>query len=251
MRRHINRLVRAVTGYELTAHNLQRQHHLRKEALVRALGVTVVIDAGANRGQYAAALRASGYRGRIASIEPHPGAYAELTRRMAADPGWAGWNVALGAADGEADLFAPAVTEVSSLLPATGAGITGEWKTDRTVRVPVRRLDGLFGEMVRDGDVVYWKMDVQGFEGPALDGAAAVLPRVAALELEMSTTPLYAGEAVLPELMYRLHTAGFDLFSLDTVLVDYRTGRVLQVEGVFARRDEKGGRGAGAGPGDR
>jgi FkbM family methyltransferase len=236
MKRMINRLLRRVFGYELVAYNLQRQHDLRKRALFEALGVTLVLDLGANAGQYAAGLRAAGYAGRIVSVEPHPTAFAALTRRMGGDASWSGMQVALGAGRGEAELFTPPISEVSSLLPATGAGITGGWKSTRSVRVQVQTLDDLLPEVAGDGDVIYCKMDVQGSEAAVLDGGAGVLGRIAGFELEMSTVPLYAGEALFPTLLARLDRAGYDLFSMDTVLVDYRTGRLLQVEGVFSRR---------------
>jgi FkbM family methyltransferase len=237
MKRLINRVLRRTVRYELVAYNLQRQHELRKLALLRTLGVTLVIDAGANSGQYASALRAGGYAGRIVSVEPHPRAFADLTRQMAGDPSWSGVNVALGASGGEADLFTPPITEVSSLLPATGSAITGEWKSTQSVRVRVQTLDELVPQVAGEGDVIYCKMDVQGSEAAVLDGSAHVLPRFAGLELEMSTVPLYRGETLFPAMLGRLDAAGYDLFSLDSVLVDYRTGRLLQVEGVFTRRD--------------
>jgi FkbM family methyltransferase len=180
-------------------------------------------------------MRGLGYAGRIVSIEPLPAVFEVLRAKAAGRPDWEAMNFALGDRDGEAQMNASAVTEVSSLLPATGAATTGMWTATTPQAVQVRRLDTLLPDVARGGERVYLKMDIQGYERYALDGAEKTLGATAAVELELSTIPLYAGECLLPDMVHHLAGKGFGVFSIDPVVVDHTTGRVLQFEVLFAR----------------
>ncbi|HJZ94727.1 MAG TPA: FkbM family methyltransferase [Gemmataceae bacterium] len=217
-------------GFEVFAYNHRRVHDLRKRKLLRDLDITLVFDGGANAGQYGRQLRAAGYTGRIASFEPIPEVFEELQAAVAGDPKWEAIRVALGERDGEADFHVAEFSQVSSLLPATGASITGEWTRTRQRRVPLRRLDSIALDHVRPDDRVYLKLDIQGYELQALAGAEQILGHVLAVEVELSTLPLYRGEGLLPEVVHWLAQRGFGVFSADTVAVDHLTGRVLQFE---------------------
>ena len=66
--------------------------------------VDLVIDVGANAGQFARDLRSLGYRGRIHSFEPLPTAFAELQSVAASDPLWEMSNVGVGRKAGKLEI---------------------------------------------------------------------------------------------------------------------------------------------------
>ena len=69
--------------------------------LLGAHGITLVIDVGANEGQYGAGLRRAGYTGRVVSFEPGAEAHRNLTQRAHADVQWdVAPRLALGAEPG-------------------------------------------------------------------------------------------------------------------------------------------------------
>ena len=77
----------------------------------------VVLDVGANRGQYASELRKKfSYTNRIVSFEPMKKAFELLTRKMGDDPSWVGKNWALGAESGEQVINIAGNSASSSLL---------------------------------------------------------------------------------------------------------------------------------------
>ncbi|MFZ0497148.1 MAG: hypothetical protein WBE80_05265 [Methylocella sp.] len=62
-------------------------HVQRQSALMRDRKITLVLDIGANKGQYGKSLRDTiGYKGRIVSFEPLREAFAILQQTAASDP---------------------------------------------------------------------------------------------------------------------------------------------------------------------
>jgi len=83
---------------------------------------------------------------------------------------------------------------------------------------------------------VFLKIDVQGFEIEVLQGATTLLPRLCAIQLELSLVPLYQGAPVMTEVIRYLDERGFELFQLQPGFRDERDGRLLQADGYFVRR---------------
>jgi FkbM family methyltransferase len=185
--------------------------HLR--AVLAAQGVTVVLDVGANTGQFALRLRrAVRFRGRIESFEPTPEVFASVAAVAASDDRWRTHRYAIGAEDGERELRLFDSSEWNSFhapdddhLRAAGRALT----TRGTAMVAVRRLDGLWSEVVGPGDVVLLKSDTQGHELDVLAGAGARLSSVAVVVLEASVTTFYEGEPTLPVMLQELASLGF------------------------------------------
>lgn len=216
-------------GYEVTAYSHLRSHELRRSRLLAAEAVDLVLDGGANRGQYAEVLRRLGYKGRIISVEPDPEVFGHLRQASSSDLLWDCLNVALGPLSGAATLQVAEIPEVSSLLPATGVSHTEGWRSTRALSVPVRTID----EVMPGAGRFFIKLDLQGFELQSLRGAARSLAMTRALEVELSTVPLYRDSALLPEVIEHLRQRGFSLFSAEPALVDHESGRVLQFDGLF------------------
>jgi len=105
----------------------------------------------------------------------------------------------------------------------------------RNEEIELHRLDDVFADVVRPGERVFLKLDVQGLESRVLDGAEGSLPKIRGLQMEMSIIPLYDGEMLFPEAVERVHGYGMSLCVLEPGFTDEVTGRMLQVDGVFFR----------------
>jgi FkbM family methyltransferase len=210
----------------------------RRGRLIDSHGVGVVLDVGANTGQYGAELRGLlGYRGRIVSFEPLESAFAALERRTRHDPNWQAVHTAVGAAEGELEINVAGNSTSSSLLPmlALHEQTAPESRYVGKERVTVRPLDALAAEHFSPRDVVFLKIDVQGYEARVLDGAVQTLPRIEGIQIELSLTPLYDGAPSYLELCQRIEALGLHLAALEPGLVEPKSGRLLQVDAIFFR----------------
>jgi FkbM family methyltransferase len=79
-------------------------------------------------------------------------------------------------------------------------------RTLRTERVKTSRLDDVLSDV---GRVDFLKLDIQGFEGPALLGAQKVLQRTNVVHCEVEFAPIYKGTSVFSEIERLLAKSGF------------------------------------------
>lgn len=195
--------------------------------------VPMVIDVGANRGQYATELRGHGYLGDIVSFEPVEEAFQHLASAAAGDTGWTCHRMALGAVADEAPIHVASNLASSSLLEMAGGHRSGAPSVSivglETVRVA--RLD----EVLDDERPCLLKLDVQGYEDRVLDGAPTTLRQAVLLQCELCTGDLYSSQAAVHVVMDRLGDLGFELVDLEPVFRDAADGRVLAVDALFAR----------------
>lgn len=221
----------------------------RRMSLLRTYGINLVLDVGANAGQYAMQLRQARYRGRIVSFEPLPGPLAKLRRRAAKDPLWDVRDLALGDRDGRSTIHIAGNTVSSSLLPMLPeheVAAPGS-KTVGSMEIAVRRLDSLWPDLVQPADVPFLKIDVQGFESHVLEGARDCLPRIAGVQVELSLVRLYEGGSLLLEMVDWLDREGYRLMSAEPGFGLPASGRLMQVDGVFFRDPSVGSIRPGAG----
>ena len=207
-------------------------------AVLQRLHVNLLIDVGANTGQYAQRLRALGYRGRIVSFEPLAAAHARLTAEARGDPTWnIAPRLALGERDGEIELKVSANSVSSSTLAMLPSHLAAapESAPCGVERVPLAKLDDALAPFLRGDETALLKIDVQGAEDRVLAGADRTLRCVAAVQAELSLLPLYEGQTLIYGMIELLRQRGYELADMQPAFVDPRTGRLLQVDGLFAR----------------
>jgi FkbM family methyltransferase len=227
-------------GIELNRYTIHTSASVQLDRLLRHCGIDLVLDVGANRGQYAAELRAHGYGGRIVSFEPLSVAHESLKLAARGIPGWTvAPRMAIGDSDGEIDIHVAGNSLSSSILdmlPAHERAAPGSAYV-ASEAVPLKRLDGVAGEFLAGSRRVLLKIDTQGYEDRVLAGAAGLLDRVAAIQTELSLVPLYAGQRLFDEMRARIEALGFVLFAIFPGYVHETTGRTLQLDGFFLRRE--------------
>jgi FkbM family methyltransferase len=237
-------LVRAVTPllrrFDIRVSRWSKSYAFQRIRYLRDTQVSALIDVGANEGQYGAELRGDGYRGRLLSVEPLDSAMLRLRERCAGDPLWECVQCAAGSTGGRGTLGVSDNSYSSSLLPIMESHLTAAPDARYGAMQPVdlRTLDSIVQEWGAQGSIGL-KLDVQGYEAEVLAGAEATLPRVAYLEAELSLVHLYEGQPLFADMVERLAALGFSLVNLNPAFVDARSGRTLQLDGVFLREPRR------------
>ncbi len=202
--------------------------------------IDLVLDVGANTGQFAIDFFKTGYDGKIVSFEPLSSAYSEL---VTASKLYSDWIVAercaIGDTNGEIEINISKNPQSSSILPMLQSHLDASPNSlyVGSEKVKVYRLSDVAAQYVTKAKAVFLKIDVQGFENQVLSGAVEILPKIKGMQLEMSLVPLYQGETLFDEMLDKMRTIGFKLYNIYPGFTDYRTGRMLQCNGIFFREN--------------
>lgn len=244
MKSSLKDVLRSLTeavGIEVRKTSVYTSQKLRHRLFFSQLPIDLVLDVGANTGQFARQCRAAGYRGKIISFEPSTSAHAKLLQSAASDPLWSvADRMALGSTNGETEINIAINSYSSSILPMLDTHLSAAPNSAylQKEKVPLRRLDDALDDLLAPtiaGNNIFLKLDVQGYESQVLAGATQLLPQTIAIQLEMSLLPLYEGETLMPQMCTKLTAKGFELSDLEPSFRNPATGRLLQVDGIFTR----------------
>ena len=221
-------------GFDIVPYSGRYFPSKRRIETMRDTDVSVLIDVGANQGQYVTDVRRDGWRGTALSIEPLPDAYAVLADRASRDDLWASVNVALGAESGVSTLNVARNQVSSSLLEMTERHRTAVQGSAfvESIEVRVETLDALVADRGLAGSF-YLKIDTQGYELEVLRGAIATIDACRAIELELSLEPLYEGQPLMPEICRWLLDHEFIAVALWPSLCDPHGRKLMQMDGIF------------------
>lgn len=236
-RRAVKRAARSV-GFDVIRFRPGSSDAAKVAAVMRHASIDLVLDVGANEGQFAHEILGAGYAGRIVSFELLREAHARLRAAAAAEPRWAVHErCAIGDSDGEVTINVAGNSVSSSIRPMLDqhAQAAPESQYVGTETVPLRRLDLVVTGYLEGAGGICLKVDTEGYESAVLGGAPQLLQRACAVQLEMSLVPLYEGQELWEHFLARMQALGFVPWTLPPGFVDDATGRTLQVDAVFLR----------------
>lgn len=180
----------------------------------------VVVDVGANRGDFSLKCRTHWPKARILAIEPHPSTFTTLSLRcskQAIDT----WEGALSSAEGVMELLDHGEGEQSQMNSLASDVAVAETRfsemagCEATARIPVKvsTLDTVAGNFgIHRIDML--KIDVEGAEISVLEGAKQLLShsRIRLVAVEWSARKVNGrGTNTLERIMACLHSYGYYL----------------------------------------
>jgi len=224
-------------GYQISRYPGPDQR--RRLQIVNHYGIDLIFDVGANNGAYSLGMRRLGYKNRIISFEPLKSAFSLLEKSSQADPLWKINNFALGDVAGNTKIHVSGNSFSSSILDILPEHINNapESKYVSEQEIEVKTLDSLALEMAKKEDRMMLKIDTQGYEWNVLEGAKNLLQDLRMIQVEMSVFPLYKDEMLFSDMLRYLEDRNFKLVSLENGFADRKNGNLLQVDGIFVRKD--------------
>lgn len=210
-------------------------------AAMNIINTDMVFDIGSNEGQFAEVLRRKGYRGKIVSFEPINDARKILIKNASKDDNWTVHErVAIGEKAGVVEINISKNSVSSSILPMLQSHSKVE---DNSVyigseRVPIISLDSIIRDYLSENSSCFLKIDTQGYEWQVLQGAKESLKLVNGIICEISLVSLYEGQVLYKDIINKLENEGFVLWSLIKGFMDKKSGRSLQMDAIFLKKDK-------------
>ena len=208
-------------------------------AALKTFEIDMILDVGANQGQYAQQLRIGGFTGDIISFEPLSDAYAVLDKKSKNDKRWTAFpRCAIGDSEDAITINISQNSVSSSVLPMLTSHLAAAPMSAYIGNeiVDVHKLDTLWPTLKPRGKSRLLKIDTQGFEWQVLDGAKEMLKDMSGVQIELSLLPLYKDQHLWRDCIDRLEAEGFTLWSLQSAFTDHGSGRTMQWDGLFFRQ---------------
>lgn len=206
--------------------------------LLQQYSINLVLDVGANQGQFVQSVRHFGFGGQIESFEPLSACVSALAPLAASDRGWNVHPYALGANPGEMRLTSFADSSFSSFHQTTAfakerfgdmLNATGE----ETVRIETLANLWPMVTACSSNPRVMLKSDTQGHDLDVLRGAGDYLSKVHVIMCELSLVPLYEGTPSYLETFSYLHSRDFECSGLYPVSFRDDRPSIIELNAFF------------------
>jgi FkbM family methyltransferase len=207
----LRRLVNDFSGLDIVKSGSHHNLRAHLDRLFELYDINVVLDVGANEGQFGHFLRKTGYAGSIYSFEPVKQAFNILSTSAKEDENWHVFNFALGSEAGEAEINVSEGTCLSSMLPLSDYALDN-WKSSKVEyreKIVIKTIDQCVHQGVVPDAPLFLKMDTQGFDLEVFKGGRESVRQIKAILSEVSFIALYEGAPDYKTSISTFERAGF------------------------------------------
>jgi len=179
--------------------------------MVAGMKSPVLLDVGANVGQFGIDFRNSGFKGRIISFEPVNSVFNTLKKSSSKYQPWDVVNRALGSSSHESFINVSNNSGLSSsLLKISKEHLQAfpDSYTSSTEVIEIVTLDSEVNRLQLNLSETILKIDVQGYESEVIEGGLIAIPQISYIILELSLMSLYENEKTFLEVLNRLQDLG-------------------------------------------
>ena len=217
-------------GYDI------RKYHPLYDTVLKHHNIKTILDIGANDGHWSQEMRTLFPEAQIYAFEPLKDCFERMSKRLAGDACFSGFNVGLGDTDGTTEIerssFHPSTSmlQMSSLhkeLYPKSRDLTPE-------RIALRRLDSFERELTLSPDILI-KMDVQGFEDKVIAGGSETIKKARVVIAETAFVSLYENQPLFGEIHDLMRELGFNYCGNCGEHFSSKTGERIYEDSIFVR----------------
>lgn len=227
-------------GYDLVKLNGGLGRGTFENELIKILSsieTDLVLDIGANRGQFANALYVYGYNEKILSFEPLSFIYELLLKNSKTNNLWHVYDrCCVGESEKMVDINISNLVGNSSILEikSTKYNVPDSYyiKKENVPQITLATLNEY--TLIKQAKNIFVKMDIQGYEHFVLSQLSNVNYKINGFYLELSLVNLYEDQKDYLYICNQLKDFGYDLVYIESECI--RSNRMIQFNGLFLNK---------------
>jgi FkbM family methyltransferase len=203
--------------------------------------IELIIDIGANEGQFGESIRALGCDKELISFEPIPNAFDILNVKAKNDKNWRAFNLALGSQNTNKIFNIYQDSKLSSFFEGDGSTTSrfqNNFKESTKINVEVKRLDFIWPKIQKQKllNKVVFKMDTQGYDLEVFRGIGKIKQSVKYILTELSVIPLYRNLPTYTEALQFYEQEGYGPLAFIPITRDHQDGRVIEFDCILSKK---------------
>lgn len=155
--------------------------------------LNTIIDAGANRGQFALASHYFFPLSNIYSFEPSKLSFTKMSASLASQANIKLYNFGLGDINGEIDFYENSYDQISSFvrIDVNNENAAYTQSQSKVTKAVIKKMDDIANELILSTPILL-KLDVQGYENRVLSGALKTLENIDYILIKLSSGKIIA-----------------------------------------------------------
>ena len=212
--------------------------------IVRTLvnyNIDLVLDIGANEGQFAKKIIQYGYNKEILSFEPIKSVHKQLLINSKKYQNWKIYkSCAFGKSTSTKKINISKNTVSSSFLKINKIHLDIEPNAEFVGKENVKllSLNNFLNKKKFRSKKIFIKIDTQGYEKNIILGGNKVLNKVTGIMIETAISKVYKSEAIYLDMIKLMKKFGFKIWSIERGFTNKKTGQVLQMDIIFINKNE-------------
>lgn len=225
-------------GIDIERYNINKSFDFRFLNYLRSMKIDLIIDVGANEGQYGESIRKLGYKENILSFEPLKKAYETLLEKTNKDNKWKCLNFGLGEKDETKNINVAGNSVSSSILEIREKHIHANENSKyvSSELINLKRLDKVFSFQKENYKNVFLKIDTQGYEEKVINGCSGILNNFIGIQIELTVEKMYDNQMLYIDMIKKLNSYNFHLWDFKRGFHNPKTGQIYQFDGIFFKK---------------